>query len=135
MMLMADLRNDYILRRQQAINTLNQVETGSKNQPKVKPNVAFEDVLKQINEKDSVKFSKHAMNRLEERSIKLSQEEIGKINSAVNQADGKGIRDALILMDDKIFIANVKSRTIVTAAHEGSLKENIFTNIDGAVII
>lgn len=131
----ADLKNDYIIRRQQAINQLNQVDSANRNQTQVKPKVAFEDVLKKVSEQDVVKFSKHAMSRLEERSIKLSQEEINKITSAVKQADGKGIRDALIVMDDKLFIANVKSRTIITAAQEGNLKENVFTNIDGAVII
>ena len=75
------------------------------------------------------------MNRLSERDIHLTDEELRKINSAVSQAEGKGIRDALILMDDKVFIANVKSRTIVTAAVEKHLKDNVFTNIDGAVIV
>lgn len=75
------------------------------------------------------------MNRLNERDIQLTGEELKKINQAVNQAESKGIREALILMDDKIFIANIKSRTIVTAADEKNLKENVFTNIDGAVIV
>lgn len=38
-------------------------------------------------------------------------------------------------MDDKAFIASVKNKTIITAASGEQLKENIFTNIDGAVIL
>jgi len=32
-------------------------------------------------------------------------------------------------------VVNVKNRTIVTAANTQELKENVFTNIDGAVIV
>ena len=131
---MNDIKNQYLIRRQQVVGQTPPAEGIQKQQPP-KGNVSFNDVLKQISEKESVKFSKHAMNRLSERDIHLTDEELRKINSAVNQAEGKGIRDALILMDDKVFIANVKSRTIVTAADEKHLKDNVFTNIDGAVIV
>jgi len=38
-------------------------------------------------------------------------------------------------MGNSAFIANVKSKMIITAAAEDNLKNNVFTNIDGAVII
>ena len=40
----------------------------------------------------------------------------------------------MVLVDDMAFIVNVKSRTVVTAVKDEELKENVFTNIDGAVI-
>jgi flagellar operon protein len=132
---MNDIKNQYLIRRQQVVGQTPPAEGVHSQKQSPKSNVSFNDVLKQISEKESVKFSKHAMNRLSERDIHLTADELKKINQAVNQAEGKGIRDALILMDDKIFIANVKSRTIVTAADEKHLKENVFTNIDGAVIV
>ncbi len=133
---MNEVKNQYLIRRQQIVSQTPAIENA--NRPKINPQtsgISFNDVLKQISEKENVKFSKHAMSRLNERDITLTSEEITKINNAVDQAEGKGIRDALILMDDKVFIANVKSRTIVTAADEKNLKDNVFTNIDGAVII
>lgn len=132
---MNEIKNQFLIRRQQVIGQTPQAEGTKHVISNPKSGVSFDDVLKQISNKESVKFSKHAINRLSERSITLTNEELEKINQAVNQAEGKGIREALILMDDKIFIANVKSRTIVTAADEKHLKENVFTNIDGAVII
>lgn len=132
---MNDIKNQYLIRRQQVIGQTSQPEGVkiSKNNPQ--SGISFNDVLKQISDKENVKFSKHAINRLNERDIQLTGEELKKINQAVNQAESKGIREALILMDDKIFIANIKSRTIVTAADEKNLKDNVFTNIDGAVIV
>lgn len=132
---MNDIKNQYLIRRQQIVGQTPPAESVNRQQRKTSSGASFDEVLKQISEKESVKFSKHAMNRLSERDIHLTDDELVKINKAVTQAEGKGIRDALILMDDKIFIANVKSRTIVTAADEKHLKENVFTNIDGAVIV
>jgi flagellar operon protein len=58
-----------------------------------------------------------------------------KLNQAIEKAKEKGVKDALILMDDKAFIASIRNKTIVTAAFEDQLKENVFTNIDGAVLV
>ncbi len=58
-----------------------------------------------------------------------------KINQAIEKAEKKGIKDALILMDNKAFVANIKNKTIITASTSEQLKENVFTNIDGAVIV
>lgn len=132
---MNEIKNQFLIRRQQVIGQTPHAEGIKQPINNSKSAVSFDDVLKQISNKESVKFSKHAINRLSQRDITLTNEELEKINQAVTQAEGKGIREALILMDDKIFIANVKSRTIVTAADEKHLKENVFTNIDGAVII
>jgi flagellar operon protein len=58
-----------------------------------------------------------------------------RIVSGLNQAESKGSREALILADNVAVIANVKSRTIVTAMDRGQMKERIFTNIDSAVLV
>jgi flagellar operon protein len=89
----------------------------------------------ELSRQSEVKFSKHAMERLQTRNIKLSKEDLNKINEAVNKAAEKGVKETLIIMGNSAFIANVKSKTIITAATEDNLKNNVFTNIDGAVII
>ncbi|TYQ13164.1 UNVERIFIED_CONTAM: flagellar operon protein [Acetivibrio alkalicellulosi] len=96
---------------------------------------SFEEVLKsKTGENLSVKFSKHAQLRLETRNISLSDQQKEKISQAVKKAEQKGVRDSLVLLDDMAFVVNVKNRTVVTAVSSGELKENVFTNIDGAVI-
>jgi flagellar operon protein len=97
---------------------------------------SFEEVLSQVKKQESgVKFSKHASQRLEERNIVLSQGDLNKITDAIERADGKGIKDALIIMDNKQFVANIKNKTVITASTNEQLREQIFTNIDGAVIV
>lgn len=99
------------------------------------PKKSFHEILDNINKKNELKFSKHAMDRLDNRNIMLTKLELEKINDAIEKAHKKGIKEALILMDNKAFIASVKNSTIITATTEENLKESIFTNIDGAVII
>ncbi|MHB1392435.1 MAG: TIGR02530 family flagellar biosynthesis protein [Clostridia bacterium] len=96
----------------------------------------FEAVFQEeLSKQSEVKFSKHAMERLQARNIKLSKEDLNKIGDAVNKAAEKGVKETLIIMGNSAFIANVKNKTIITAATEDNLKNNVFTNIDGAVII
>jgi len=52
---------------------------------------------------------------------------------AVDKADAKGVKDTLIVMDRIAFVVNVKNRTVITALNSSEMKENVFTNIDGAV--
>lgn len=97
---------------------------------------SFEAVFREeLSRQSEVKFSKHAMERLQTRNIKLSTEDLNKINDAVNKAAEKGVKETLIIMGSSAFIANVKNKLIITAATEENLKNNVFTNIDGAVII
>ena len=99
------------------------------------PKKSFQEILHGIGKPEDIKFSKHALDRLKNRNINLSKEEISRINVGVEKAEKKGVNEALILMGNKAFIASVKNRTIITAASEDQLKENVFTNIDGAVIV
>lgn len=83
---------------------------------------------------EGVKFSAHAVTRLKSRNIEMTQEIMGKLEKAVTGAANKGARDSLILMKNLAFIVNIPNRTVITAMDGESIKENIFTNIDSAVI-
>jgi flagellar operon protein len=84
---------------------------------------------------DQLKLSHHAEVRLKQRGIQLNPEQMQKIGAAIDKAASKGAKDSLILMDSNAFIVNVKSRTIVTAMDESSMKDNVFTQIDSAIVI
>lgn len=108
----------------------------AQEQNKIDPEQSFGKILEQESvRQEEVKFSKHAMERLQSRNISLSKDDIGKINDAVNKAAEKGVKETLIIMGNTALIANVKNKTVVTAASGDNLKDNVFTNIDGAVII
>lgn len=98
--------------------------------PSKTSDVSFEDVLRQ-----QLKFSKHASQRLESRNISLSEEQNARLEDGVEQAHAKGIKDSLVLVDSLAFIVNVPSKTVVTAMDQTETQSNIFTNIDGAVIM
>jgi len=84
------------------------------------------------NEQD-IKFSKHAQLRLAEREISLTDDDIAKLKEAISLAEAKGINNSLIVTDTGVYIANISSRTIITAMD--SMKEKVFTNVDGVINI
>ena len=89
--------------------------------------------LEQI--KSPLKFSAHASQRLRERKIQLDPSTMTKVNEAVDKAEAKGCDDTLVLTKDAALIVNVPNRTVVTAMDRNALNGNVFTNIDGAVIV
>ena len=95
--------------------------------------VSFQDVLNAKVEQE-VKFSKHANQRLENRNIELSEDQLERLNQGVGQARTKQIQESLVMMDNLAFIVNVKNNTVVTAMEQGESGQ-VFTNIDGAVIV
>lgn len=81
-----------------------------------------------------LKFSKHAAGRLSERNIEISDAQMGRLNAGMEAADKKGINESLVLVDQLAFIVNVKNQTVITAMDQKDALQNVFTNIDGAVI-
>ncbi len=92
----------------------------------------FAQVLDQA--KGSVRFSAHARTRLHSRNITMTDEILGKLDKAVENAERKGSRDSLILLSDLAFVVNVPNRTVITAMDGKTMKDNIVTNIDSTVI-
>jgi flagellar operon protein len=82
-----------------------------------------------------LKFSAHATQRLRERQIQFDPETLARMNDAITKADSKGVQDTLVLTDKAALIVSVPSRTVITAMDRNNLNGNVFTNIDGAVII
>ncbi len=99
----------------------------------------FEDILSQKtgldSEIQSLKFSKHADERLVDRNIFLTEDQLGRLAEGARKADEKGIRESLVIMDNLSFIINIKNKTVITAMDHAENEEHIYTNIDGAVII
>ena len=112
----------------QAKKPLPQVET--------KKGLSFQEILaRQTKSADEVKFSKHAVNRLADRGINLSENQLERLNEGTNKASAKGSKESLVIVDQMAFIVNIPNNTVVTAMNQREAAENVFTNIDGAVII
>ena len=98
---------------------------------------SFQDALLEAmdsSRETTLKFSKHASNRLADRNIELTKEQMDRLTEGTNKAGSKGIKDSLVMVDHLAFIVNIPKNTVITAMDQSQADENIFTNIDGAVI-
>ena len=85
--------------------------------------------------RQTVNFSKHALARAEERGIELTPDLMGKLADSVEKAQEKGAKNILAFSDSQAFIVNIPYGRVITAMSGDEMRENIFTNIDGAVLL
>jgi len=98
----------------------------------------FRDVLRQtadVPQSEPLKFSAHALQRLQSRNIELTPGDLQQMNSMADKAAAKGSKQSLFVMGDVAMVVSIKNRTVITAVDSQSMKENVFTNIDSAAII
>ena len=81
-----------------------------------------------------LKFSSHALDRIERRGIPVNEQSLARLQGGVTRAAAKGARESLVLVDDTAFVVSVRNRTVVTAVDRQHMQEQVFTNIDSAVI-
>lgn len=94
------------------------------------------DLLQKEAEKtQSVQFSKHAAQRVRERGIEMTDGLLNDLNQAVSKARDKGARDVVVIGESGAFIVNVPHNVVVTTMSGAEMKDNIFTNIDSAVLM
>ena len=134
---MNQIGNSFTSIEQVASQYLNQPK--EVNQKQNNTGVSFQDILKQqigvTEESRELKFSKHATQRLDQRDIALSPDQSQRLEAGVQKASEKGIKESLVIVDSLAFIVNVPNQTVVTAMDQTESMDNVFTNIDGAVII
>lgn len=100
------------------------------------PKTQFSDILKKrLDGLSDIKFSAHAAKRLVSRNINFSNEDLENLKDAVELAEKKGARESLVLLDNLALVVSIKNRTVITAVDGEHRKENVFTNIDSAVIV
>ncbi len=99
----------------------------------------FRDVLRESAGPAStgppLKFSAHAMARLESRNITLTPDDMARMNAMADKAAAKGAKQSLFMMNDVAMVVSIKNRTVITAVDQDSMRDNVFTNIDSAAII
>jgi flagellar operon protein len=86
-------------------------------------------------EAPQLKFSNHAIERMQSRGISYSPQDLTRLGEAVQKAAAKGSKDTLVLMDHSALIVSVKNNTVVTVMDKNALKENVFTNIDSTIVM
>ncbi|MEG2144238.1 MAG: TIGR02530 family flagellar biosynthesis protein [Oscillospiraceae bacterium] len=107
----------------QSINTTNSGES-------------FGEIMRQqLLNNSNVQFSKHAVNRVYERNIDITDDKMKRLDDGIKLAQGKGLISPLILVGTTAFVVNVPNNRVITTLNGDDLKGNVFTNIDGTVII
>ncbi len=97
---------------------------------------ALQEKLAEKQQIGGVEFSKHAIQRLEQRSIDISAgDTLERLNRGVEIAADKGSNETLVLVDQTAFVVSVKNNKVITTLSNEDLRGNIFTNIDSTVII
>lgn len=89
----------------------------------------------EVTNKPLLKFSNHALDRMNSRGITFSPEQITKIEQGMQRASSKGAKETLVLTEDSALIVSLKNNTVVTVMDKNMLKENVFTNIDSTVFV
>jgi len=105
----------------------------------IPPSSSFRSVLEQTaatsGTPQTLKFSNHALQRLQSRNITLSDDDVARMNTMADKAAAKGAKQSLFIMRDTALVVSIKNRTVITAVDQDSMKDNVFTNIDSAAII
>lgn len=114
---------------------LNRNKSGTSSQ--ITERKSFQEILEssRVKTAEEVKFSKHAAGRLADRNIELTSSQMERLQEGAQRAQLKGIKESLVIVDQLAFIVNIPNNTVVTAMNQNDAAENVFTNIDGAVII
>lgn len=106
------------------------------NRQPEKPSKPFANLVgEKIEAQKQVRFSAHAMERLANRSIILTQADLDRLNSGVKTIAERGGRSSLIMMDETAYVVSIKNRTVITALSGDMIRDNVFTNIDSAAIV
>jgi len=81
-----------------------------------------------------LKMSSHALQRIQRREIAFDAPVAARLEAAVERAAAKGSRESLVLVDSTAFVVSVRNRTVITAIPVSPRNDQVFTNVDSAVI-
>ncbi|MFV8827156.1 TIGR02530 family flagellar biosynthesis protein [Alkalihalobacterium sp. APHAB7] len=96
----------------------------------------FHDILQtEINSTKGIKLSKHAEKRMQDRGISINQDQWTAIENKLKEAKSKGISDSLVVLNHAALVVNAKNNTVITALDRTEASTQIFTNINGTILI
>lgn len=106
-----------------------------KQAPLTQEGLSFNDMFTEsVTQQEKLKFSAHAQERAQMRNIKLNENQLARLGSGVDKASSRGSKEALVLVDNVAAVVNVANKTIITVTDTSSVRDNVYTNIDSAVI-
>ncbi len=131
---MTPIENNPALTPPGAAGALGAVAPSRAAQTPAAPARSFAEELREAADTGRLQFSKHALERVQRRGIELDGATLQRLGEGVTRAASKGSRDSLVLVDGTAFVVSVNNHTVITAVDSEHMKDNVFTNIDSAVI-
>ncbi|MEG0451261.1 MAG: TIGR02530 family flagellar biosynthesis protein [Lysinibacillus sp.] len=103
----------------------------------LKANTTKQSFIEHLNQAsiEELKISKHASERMNERNIAISDSEWQEITEKVFEARDKGVNQPLVLMEQAALIVSAKNGTVITALDRTEARQQLFTNIDGTIVL
>ncbi len=111
------------------------IQPNQNKKQSVEPKQSFIEHLQNATNSQELKISKHANERLLERNINISDQEWQTVTDKVFEARSKGVNQPLVLMDQAALIVSAKNATVITAMERTEAKNQVFTNIDGTIVL
>jgi flagellar operon protein len=100
------------------------------------PTTSFKNLLNaEIQDKLELKISKHAERRLQDRGIIIDKNQWSQISTKVQEAKEKGVNDSLVVLKNAALVVSAKNNIVITALDRDEAKTQIFTNINGTILI
>ena len=85
---------------------------------------------------EGITFSRHAAQRMQERQIQLSANDLSLLNQAMGQARSAGASKAAVVMDPGIFIVAPGSNTVITTVPKNSAQPmQVVSHVDALVLV
>lgn len=88
-----------------------------------------------LHENQKLTISKHAKERLHQRDIQITDNRWQQIEEKINEAKKLGIKDSLVLLENAALIVSAKNNTVITAMDRQEAMSQIFTNINGTIVL
>ncbi len=83
-----------------------------------------------------VSFSRHAEQRMRERNIALSPQDMTLLHQAMGQARSAGAKQAAIVMDPGIFIVAPQNNTVITTVAKNTGQPmQLISQVDALVLV
>jgi len=96
---------------------------------------SFDAALQKAIGSREIRFSRHAMDRMDRRNITLNPDEMARLKGAIDRAEKSGMKESLVILDRNALIVSVPNRTVITAMDRSLMRDNLVTHIDSAVLL
>lgn len=106
-----------------------------KNPQTVNPGLFSNQLHAAMNASNKLTISKHAQERIEQRGIDINADRWKRIERKVTEAKSMGVNDSLVLLQDAALIVSAKNNIVITAMDRNEISSQIFTNINGTIIL